>query len=154
MVRLHKKNKGKDQAESAEEAVSIEKIQKYLKEKQVPELFNRLLTQIIHDKPADVKKHLCEQLTLIKNLEKEKNLQEIKYFTSEDFDTMFDSYDLAGENSVNYYCLLQALRVAGVKDPETALKEDFSMIKEDDSISRTQFSQVMLLEFGKRGYSN
>ena len=156
MVRLHKKNKGKDEenVQSINQGNNIEKFQKYLAEKKIPELFNRLLTQIIHDKPKNVKQHIAEQLTSIKSQHGNANAHQNAYFTSEEFETMFDSYDIAGEGTVDYPCLLQALTIAGVKDPEQALKEDFPQIKSTSMIGRPQFSQVMVLEFGKRGYSN
>ena len=154
MVRLHKRIKGKDEVPSAQQASNIEKYQKYLAEQKIPELFNRLLTQIIHDKPKNVRQHIIEQLTAINHYKKNPGAQQPSYFTSEDFETMFDSYEIGGEGNVDYPCLLQALTIAGVNNPEKALSEDFPQIKSTSYIAKPQFANIMMTEFSKRGFSN
>ena len=132
---------------------SIEKYQIYLKQKKVPELFNKLLTRIIHDKPKNVKQHIIEQLIELKKQEKDSNLIPAQYLNSEDFETMFDAYDIAGEGNVNYSVLVHALSVAGVADPQEAVAQDFPEVKPSSLIGRAQFSHIMVAEFNKRGYS-
>lgn len=80
-------------------------------------------------------------------------MQEPKFFTNEEFETMFEVYDLANETYVSYRVLLQALRVAGVARPVEALEEDFPELNPDSKVSRPKFVQVLMFEFTKNGYS-
>jgi Ca2+-binding EF-hand superfamily protein len=139
--------------ETAQQKAKKEKIDSYLSEKKIPELFNRLLTKIIHDKPKDIKSHIIEQLTEIQYYQKNPSMIPASYFTSEDFENMFDIYDVAGEGRVTYHVLVQALTVAGVTDPVKALSQDFPELRPDSFIQRPKFTQVMIDEFVKRGYS-
>lgn len=153
MVRLLKKAKGKNPIETQPSANIVEKYEGYLRKNQIPELFNKLLTQILHDRPVNVRHHILEQLNNIQNQMKRNNAQDYAYFSSVDFDTMFDAYDIAGEGTLDYYTLLQAMTVAGVKNPEIHLKQDFPQITEKSMIGKPQFTQIMVAEFTKYGYS-
>ncbi|CAG9333108.1 unnamed protein product [Blepharisma stoltei] len=173
MVRLLKVGKGKDSAlhsptskeavdfdmqveypvTSPEQDIEFEKINTYLNEKGIPELFNKLLTQVIHDKPENVKSHILQQLTKLRYFREHPNMQEPRYFTNEEFETMFEAYDIAGENSLPYQCLVQALTISGIVNPEEALREDFPELTEELKVSRPKFVQVMMQEFIKRGFS-
>lgn len=153
MVRLLKKLKGKDEELTDEQENSVKVYEDYLKQHGIPELFNRLLTQIVNDRPENVKGHLAEQLEKILYYKKNPSLQEPSFFTSEDFENMFDAYDIVGDGMVDYECLVQALKVAGVKDPEEALNKDFAQIRKNSHISKPQFTLILNTEFMKRGYS-
>ena len=153
MVRLLKKLKGKDEELTEDQENSVKTYEDYLKEHKIPELFNKLLTQIVNDRPGDVKKHLAEQLEKILYYRKNPSLQEPSYFTSEDFENMFDAYDIVGEGVVDFECLVQALRVAGIRDPEEALSKDFAQVRHNSHISKPQFTMILNAEFGKRGYA-
>lgn len=173
MVRLLKVGKGKDSAvvspkansaasfdyqadisvKTPEQDAEFLKIQDYLNNKQIPDLFNKLLTQVVHDKPDNVKIHILQQLTKLKYFRDHPNMQEPRYFTNEEFETMFEAYDLAGENSVTFDVMSHALCVAGVTSPIDVLREDFPELNSEIRISRPKFVQVMMQEFVKRGFS-
>lgn len=153
MVRLLKKLKGKDEELTDDQENSVKVYEDYLKEHGIPELFNKLLTQIVNDRPEDVKKHLAEQLEKILYYKKNPSLQEPSFFNSEDFENMFDAYDIVGDGMVDYECLVQALKVAGVKDAEEALNKDFAQVRKNSHISKSQFTLILNTEFAKRGYS-
>lgn len=153
MVRLLKKLKGKDEELTDDQENSVKVYEDYLKEHGIPELFNKLLTQIVNDRPEDVKKHLAEQLEKILYYKKNPSLQEPSFFNSEDFENMFDAYDIVGDGMVDYECLVQALKVAGVKDAEEALNKDFAQVRKNSHISKPQFTLILNTEFAKRGYS-
>ncbi|OMJ86274.1 hypothetical protein SteCoe_12260 [Stentor coeruleus] len=153
MVRLLKKAKGKNPIETQPSANIVEKYEGYLRNHKIHELFNKLLTQILHDRPVNVRHHILEQLSNIKNQIKNPSAHVPAYLTSGDFETMFDAYDIAGEGSLDYYTLLQAMMVAGVKNPEIYLKQDFPQITEKSMIGKPQFTQIMNAEFTKYGFS-
>jgi Ca2+-binding EF-hand superfamily protein len=149
MVRLLKTGKFKPEVLSSDQTAKVEKYEHYLETHKIPELFNRLLTQLIHDRPADIKNHLIMQLS---EIHYNKGMQS-NYFTSEDFENMFDAYDIAGEGHVDYNCLVQALQIAGVKHPEGVLEANFPHIKSDSLVNRPQFAQILTSEFKNHGYS-
>ena len=80
-------------------------------------------------------------------------MQEPKFFTNEEFESMFEVYDLANEGYVSYRVLLQALRVAGIVRPVESLEEDFPELNTESRVSRPKFVQVLMFEFSKNGYS-
>lgn len=165
MVRLSKQSKGKNATEAprapAAEPVPYEmthsqeedyaSIESYLSEKQIPELFNRLLTSIIHSKPDNVKSFVQSQLEEIKKLSAQG--QSGLYFSNEDFEAIFDSYDVAQIGRLPYSVLVQALKAVGVEYPVEALQVDFSELQLDSYISKPKFIQILTEEFAKRGYS-
>ena len=75
------------------------------------------------------------------------------YFSSEEFETMFDSYDLAGVGQLPYPILLQALKAVGVSDPETAVQADFSDLGPESYVKKPKFVQILMEEFEKHGFS-
>ena len=149
MVRLL----NEDGKESEKKSESATKIEKYLESKQIPELFNKLLTQVINEKPKDIRRYIIDQLNTLKYYQTNPTMKQPTYFTSEDFETMFDAYDLSGEGDVDYPCLIQALGVAGIANPEKFLKEDFPQIKTNSRVARPQFVQIMQILFDKKGFS-
>lgn len=153
MVRLLKKAKGKNPIETQPSANIVEKYEGYLKKNQIPELFNKLLTHILNDRPVNVRHHILEQLNHIRYEKEKNNALDYAYFSSVDFETMFDAYDIAGDGNLDYHTLLQAMTVAGVKNPEMHLKQDFPQITEKSMIGKPQFTQIMVAEFNKCGYS-
>jgi Ca2+-binding EF-hand superfamily protein len=152
MVRLLKRLKGKDEELTEDQEDNVKKYEDYLTTHKIPELFNKLLTNVINDRPEDVKKHLIAQLEKILYLRKNPSMQESSYFTSEDFELMFDSYDIVGEGYVDYACLVQALQVAGVKNPEEILAKDFPQVRTSSHISKPQFALILNQGFQKAGY--
>lgn len=169
MVRLSKQSKGRNATETprASEASPADvpvpyemthsqeedyaSIESYLTEKQIPELFNRLLTSVIHSKPDNLKPFILSQLEEIKKLAAQG--QSGLYFSSEDFETIFDSYDIAQTGRLPYSVLVQALKAIGVEGPIEALQADFSELQLSSYISKPKFIQILTEEFRKRGYS-
>ena len=153
MVRLLKKLKGKDEELTEDQDENVQKYEDYLTSHKVPELFNKLLTNLINDRPEDIQKHLIDQLEKVLYYRKNPSMQEPGYLTSEDFELMFDAYDVVGEGTVDYNCLAQSLKVAGIRDPEEVLAKDYQQVRKNSHISKPQFTLILNQEFQKRGYS-
>ena len=66
---------------------------------------------------------------------------------------MFEAYDMAKVGKLPFSCLVQALKIAGVEDPLGALREDFEDLGPESYLSKSKFTQIMLKEFEKNGYS-
>jgi len=152
MVRLLKAGKGKNEPSlPPQQEEEYTKIQNYLQEKQLPQLFNRLLTQLIHDRPPDVKQYLMQQLNQIKYYQNHPDMEQPVYFNAEEFELMFDNYEET-ESKVDFEELLHALTVAGVKNPQQALSEEFPELSPETPIPRATFVNVLQTLFPKKGY--
>jgi hypothetical protein len=96
----------------------MEKVMKYQEEHRLPELFNEILTRILDERPNNAKYHIIEYLKTVKKqkssdplCQKVYQFKDIKggidnYLVQEDFESVFDSYDVLGIQSVpiSYLC--------------------------------------------------
>ena len=87
---------------AAENQGQIENIQNYFEEHKISELFNEMLTNLLHQKPANAKHFIIQFLKNIqkKDFSKEdplnKNIYQFPepFLGPEDFEAIFDSYDV------------------------------------------------------------
>ena len=98
---------------------------KYMEGNRIPELFNEILTRIMDERPQDAKAHIIEYLkTVQKQRSEDPHCQKVyqfqdqdgnidTYLTQEDFEAIFDSYDVLNIQSVPLSYLAQALSVVG-----------------------------------------
>ena len=89
-----------------------------MEEHRLPELFNEILTRILDERPQDARYNIIEYLKTVKKVpsndpycQKVYQFQDQKgtsdsYLTQEDFESIFDSYDVLGIQSVplSYLC--------------------------------------------------
>jgi Ca2+-binding EF-hand superfamily protein len=111
------------------------------------------VTHIITDRPDNIHEYLLSQLKKQLYYRTQKSLQEPSYFTNEDFEIMFETYDLIKQGYIRFDCLIQALGLVGVRNPIEAIREDFPEVSHDSRITRPKFVQVMMAEFTKWGFS-
>ena len=107
----------------------MEKIMKYMEDHRLPELFNEILTRILIKQPDNAKQHIIEYLKLVRKVPStDPHSQKVyqfmmdgdettnSYLNQEDFESVFDSYDVLGIQSVPISYLAQALTVVGVEN--------------------------------------
>ena len=96
----------------------MESIMKYMEEHRLPELFNEILTRILDERPQKAKAHIIEYLKTVQKVRNDDPLcQKVyhfqdqegrvdSYLTQEDFESIFDSYDILNIQSVplSYLC--------------------------------------------------
>jgi hypothetical protein len=125
-----------------------------------------MLTHIVHEKPEDVKKFMVQ---LLKKAKKDENghcrlLSD--FIKKDDYDAMFDSYDILNLKAIPFcyllqgkflfcFCLIlhQALEVIGVPDPEFVMEQKYPEVKPDSTIGKKQFVTILSREQRRYGYS-
>ena len=65
------------------------------------------------------------------------------FMNQDDFESLFDSYDVLGIQSVPIKYLCQAMRVVGVEDPETILLERYKELMKDEYVNKVSFVYVL-----------
>lgn len=111
------------------------------------------MTHIISDRPENISDYLLSQLKKQLYYRNQKTLQEPSYFTNEDFEIMFETYDLIKQGFIRFECLIQALSLIGIQNPIEAIRSDFAELSHESKVSRPKFVQVMMAEFTKLGFS-
>ena len=118
---------------SGEHSENMEKISSYMEEHRLPELFNEILTRILDERPENAKHHIIGYLESVKKMDtKDPFCQKVyqfqdekngidNYLVQEDFESVFDSYDVLGIQSVPISYLCQALTVVGVENAQEIL---------------------------------
>jgi Ca2+-binding EF-hand superfamily protein len=103
--------------------------------------------------PDNPKAHILDQLKRMLYYREKSDMQQPKLFTNEEFELMFETYDLGQDGYVPYFAMVQALEAVGVSSPVEVLTQDFAELNVESKISRPKFVQVLMTEFTKRGYS-
>jgi hypothetical protein len=106
---------------SNEHSDNMENIMTYMEEHRLPELMNEILTRILEERPENAKAHIIGYLESVKKvksndphcqkvyqIQDEKNVAD-NYLVQEDFESVFDSYDVLSIQSVPLSYLCQAL---------------------------------------------
>mmetsp|Transcript_21820 Transcript_21820/g.39782 ORF Transcript_21820/g.39782 Transcript_21820/m.39782 type:complete len:172 (-) Transcript_21820:1387-1902(-) len=125
----------------------------YIAKHSISELFNTLLTSLLLEFPDSPKAHILDQIKKMLYYREKSDMQQPKLFTNEEFELMFETYDLGQDGYVPYFALLQALEAIGVRSPVDVLAQDFPELNIESKVSRPKFVQVLMTEFSKRGYS-
>ena len=128
---------------------------KYMEENRIQELFNEVLTRILDERPQDAKTHIVEYLkTVQKQRSNDPHCQKVyqfqdqdgnidTYLTQEDFESIFDSYDVLGIQSVPLSYLCQALNVVGVQDAAKILHERYPELCKEEYVNKVSFVFVL-----------
>jgi Ca2+-binding EF-hand superfamily protein len=129
----------------------------YLEQHKVPQLFNvpftqRLLTELILDRPADVKAYVLKKLKDMQEFINLPNKEPPKLFESSDFDLMFEVFDQAHEGAISLEALVNAMANCTISNPREVLGREFPELNEESKISRQKFSQVLMKSFDLKGF--
>ena len=140
---------------SEEHEEDMEDIQQYMDEHRIQELFNEILTRVLDERPQNAKYSICEYLKSVQKQPKTDphsqrvyQFQDAKgecetYLNQDDFESLFDSYDVLGIQSVPVKYLCQAMKVGGVEDPEKVLHERYQELMKDEYVNKVSFVFVL-----------
>jgi len=71
----------------------------------------------------------------------------------EDFEAIFDSYDVLNVQTVPVMYLEHALRMVGVDDSKSVLKERYSEIIAEDTVNKVSFVFILAEEHKRAGFT-
>ena len=75
------------------------------------------------------------------------------YLVQEDFENIFDSYDILNIQTVPIAYLCQALQVVGVENAEKILLERYPELCKEEYVNKVSFVYVLQEEHNRLGYS-
>ena len=134
---------------------------KYMEEHRIPELFNELLTRVLYERPDDAKHRIAQMLRSVQKVEnRDANTQRVyqimeaadqkqngelidQFLGPDDFESLFDSYDILGIQSVSLKYLAQAMQVVGIQEPEKILAERYPEICKDEYVNKVSFVYIL-----------
>lgn len=106
-------------------------------------LLQDILARIVLERPEDVRKFAADELKKLKGtggtLE--------PFFTTKDFEVLFDNYNILQKGTVPYPHLLQAMSLVGIKEPEDKLKKNYKDINESSEVSKQKFLDILSKEY-------
>ena len=119
------------------------------------------MTNILHERPADARAYILDALkSLQKNdYSKEdalnKNIYKFQepFLKMEDFEAIFDSYDVLGVQMVPVMYLEHALKMVGVDNAPAVLEERYSEIIAEETVNKVSFVFVLAEEHKRSGFS-
>ena len=120
------------------------------------------MTNILNEKPAEPKAAILKMLQSIqrKNFKKEDPHNNALYqfsqpfLTTEDFEAIFDSYDVLSIQQIPINYLIHALKTVGVDLAEQVVRERYAQIMEDDTINKVSFVFILEQEHRRNGFLN
>ena len=72
----------------------------------------------------------------------------------EDFEAIFDSYDVLGMQVVPKNYIYHALKMVGVENAEEVVNERYSELMDEDTINKVSFVFVLETEHKRQGFQN
>ena len=139
----------------------IEEVAKYMQDHRIQELFNEILTNILHTRPPNAKMYIVQCLKNIQRLPQQDdplskqlyNFPEGPFLATEDFEAIFDAYDVLNIQTVPISYLTQALAAVGVENGEQIIKERYPELAQEDYINKVTFVYVLEEEHRRLGFS-
>ena len=119
------------------------------------------MTNVLHERPVDARSYILNSLKSIQKHDysredpHNKNVYKFQepYLKEEDFEAIFDSYDVLGVQTVPSLYLDHALKMVGCEDPQTILKERYSEIMAEETVNKVSFVFVLAEEHKRLGFS-
>ena len=71
----------------------------------------------------------------------------------EDFEAIFESYDVLGIQTVSVMYLEHALKMVGIENAREILMERYSEIMEEDTLNKVSFVFVLAEEHKRAGFT-
>ena len=120
------------------------------------------MTNLLAEKPADPKSAVIKMLETMKKKNYAKtdpfNKQlyqfENQFLQQEDFESIFDSYDVLNIQQIPRSYLAHALKVVGVDQAEKVIEDRYLDLVEDDTINKVSFVFVLEQEHKRLGFLN
>ena len=119
------------------------------------------MTNVLQERPVDARSFILNSLKSIQkhDFSKEdpnnKNVYKFQepYLKEEDFEAIFDSYDVLGVQTVSSQYLEHALKMVGCDDAKSILNERYSEIMAEDTVNKVSFVFVLAEEHKRLGFS-
>ena len=118
-----------------------------------------MLTYIVNSKPDNINEAIAEMLTEVKKGvpadQFSRKIYEFpeQFLSTEEFEAIFDSYDVLQINTVPKAYLVQALKVCGVVQAEKILQERYPELAKEESVNKVTFVYVLEEEHRRVGFS-
>ena len=136
----------------------------YFEKHKINELFNEMMTTMLHKRPMeDPKQYVLATLKSIQvmsNAERKaddplnKNIYRFEkpFLNREDFEAMFDAYDVLDVRAVPLKFLEHAMEQVGVANPPEVIKQRYSELYQEDTVNKVSFVFVLENEHKRLGY--
>uniref|UniRef100_A0A7S3NBV2 Uncharacterized protein n=1 Tax=Euplotes harpa TaxID=151035 RepID=A0A7S3NBV2_9SPIT len=133
-------------------------IGKYISKHKIQELFNELLVHILTSRPKDVKESI---INLLKNVKKKKispNTEEIiwdfgsSYMDVNDFEALFDTYDVLNVHNIPVSYMIEVLDVCGVPDARKLVETKYPEVAEEGHVNKVTFLYIIEEEHRSKGF--
>ena len=139
-------------------------IGKYIAKHKIQELFNELMVNILTTRTKDVKGTI---INLLKNVKKKKirslgesnDADEViwdfgeNYLDSNDFEALFDTYDVLGVHHIPVNYMIDALAVCGVPDSKKLIETKYPEIVEEAHVNKVTFLYIIEEEHRNAGFA-
>ena len=120
------------------------------------------MTNILNSKPSDPKAAILKMLQStqrkqFKKMDPHNNSLyqfESQFLTTEDFEAIFDSYDVLQIQQIPVAYMYHALKIVGVEQAEEIVADRYSAMLEDDTINKVSFVFILEQEHRRNGFLN
>ena len=119
------------------------------------------MTNVLNEKPEDPKAYILKLLQQIQKKGQssdphDKSLYDFQqqFLQEEDFEAIFDSYDVLGMQVVPKAYIYHALKIVGVEDAEAVVQERYAELLDEDTINKVSFVFVLETEHKRLGFQN
>ena len=120
------------------------------------------MTNILNEKPADPKAAILKMLQSIQRKQFNKtdphnnSLYQFQsqFLATEDFEAIFDSYDVLQIQQIPVAYLSHALKIVGVDQADDIIKSRYASMLEDDTINKVSFVFILEQEHRRSGFLN
>ena len=120
------------------------------------------MTNILNEKPGDPKAAILKMLQSIQRKQFSKldphnnSLYQFQsqFLTTEDFEAIFDSYDVLQIQQIPVSYIYHALKIVGVEQAEHIIAERYTNTLEDDTINKVSFVFILEQEHRRNGFLN
>lgn len=108
-----------------------------MNKEKISELLNEILTNIMLEKPENVKEFIVEQLQKVKKRQIGDQPSEFIWdfpnpvLRQEDFEAMFNAYDMMNLHYIPVAYLVDGLRAIGVPNPDTLVSTKYKEVVEE-----------------------
>ncbi len=133
------------------------KIVGYVQKHHIQELFNEILVNILTERPKNVKEFIAEQLKTVSKFDLGKGESIWKFssqlLNSDDFEAIFQTYDVMNLHHVPIAYLIDALTACGVPDAEELVATKYKDNQEEGHVNKVTFLYILEEEHKRHGFA-
>lgn len=138
----------------------IGKIQGYMEQNNIQELFNEMLVNVLMEQPENVKDFIREQLQKVEKKQIGEGQSEFIWnfkkdlLDKQDYEALFNTYDIMDLKHISVNYLIDALTAVGVPNAQQLVEEKYKDSVDDGHVNKVTFLYVLEEEHKLHGYSN